>query len=528
MQHPSSRKRRRKPKAQLSQAQRAEIVQLHAFYGTRQIAQRVGWSRKIVRRTLEEEGCLSVPQAQRQSLLDPFRELIESKVGKRLTVSRILREIRAEGYSGGRTILAHLVRALLAEQSLPPAKKVKCRFETPPGEEMQIDWSPYDVLIAGVRTTVHALGVLLCASRKLWLHFYRHERQPILLEGLASAFQYFGGCTLRCVFDNLATAVLGRYGPDRKVIWHPTFLDFARHYGFDPFACEVRDPDRKGKKEKSFRLVGDDFLKGSQFDSLDDLNQRLMVWLDETPEAANQRLHGTTGVVPNRAFEAERELLIPLPEKRFPVYEQVIREVDQDATVSIAGKCYVVPDCFATRRSVGVRLFAEHFELIDPQGQVGFSRRYAPETDPRKLIIDQTAQATRRRRPRGDGKRLVDAFAQRFANLVPFLTGLQLRMKGLAPVHVRALLRLSQRYGEDAFIQAVTRAQEYHRFDAHAVERILERHATPLDDELLAPLGGVGAVLLGDLDPGSLDTYAHLDSAAPSRDQEDTEDHHGT
>ena len=52
----------------------------------------------------------------------------------------------------------------------------------------------------------------------------------------------------------------------------------------------------------------------------------------------------------------------------------------------------MVPDRFASR-SAAVRLFAEHFELLDPKGQVAFSRRYAPETDPRKLIIDETAQA---------------------------------------------------------------------------------------------------------------------------------------
>lgn len=518
----SSRKRRRRPRAQLSQEQRDEIVGLHRFYGTRRIAQRVGWSRKIVRRVLSEEGCLSeiTPTA---SLLDPFRKTIETKVGKGLTVSRILREIHAEGYRGGRTILADLVRSLRAETS-PRAKPVKRRFETSPGEEMQVDWSVYKVLIAGVLTTVHALGVLLCASRKLWLHFYRHERQPILLEGLASAFQYFGGCALRCVFDNLATAVLGRYGPDPKVLWHPTFLDFARHYGFDPFACQVRDADRKGKKEKSFRLVEDDFLKGSEFDSFEDLNQRLMVWLDQTPGAGNQRVHGTTGLVPNQAWENERELLIPLPEKRFPVYEQQIRQVDEDGTVSIAGRCYVAPSRFGRRRSVMVRLYSEHFELVDSKGEVGFSRRYAPQSDPRKLILDETAQATRQRRPRGDGKRLVDAFAKRFPALVPFLTGLQLRMKGLAPVHVRALLRLAESYGEEAFHQAVTRALGYRRFDAHAVGRILERHATLLDDEPLAPLGGVGAVLLGDVETGSLDSYAHLDTT-PAHDEEDD---HGT
>src|SRR3972149_6543948 len=147
-------------------------------------------------------------------------------------------EIRAQGYSGARSILARKVRILQQKLALAPTKTVKRRFETRPGEEMQIDWSPYRIPIAGVLRTVHALGCLLCASRKLWVHFYRDERQPTLLEGLASSFEYFQGCTLRLVLDNMATAVLGRYGADGKPLWHPRFLDFARHYGFDPFACQ--------------------------------------------------------------------------------------------------------------------------------------------------------------------------------------------------------------------------------------------------------------------------------------------------
>jgi len=194
---------------------------------------------------------------------------------------------------------------------------------------MQIDWSPFRVLIAGAFTVVHVLGCLSCASHKLWVHAYLNERQPTLLEALASAFEYFQGCCLRLVLDNMATAVLAHYGPDSKPIWHPHFLDFARHYGFEPFACAVRDADRKGKKEKSFRLVWDDFLKGSEFDSLEDLNRRLKIWLDETPEVGNQRVHGTTRLVPNQQWLSERQFLIQLPDKRFPVYEQSVRVVEQ-------------------------------------------------------------------------------------------------------------------------------------------------------------------------------------------------------
>jgi len=516
----------------LSPETRKEIIRLHAFYGSREIARRVGYSRKIVRRVLCEQGALPPPErTAKGSKLDPFRATIEEKVEKDLTVSRILREIREQGYSGGRTILADYVRTVRAKQGLRPHKTVKRRFETRPGEEMQIDWSPFRVPIAGIPTVIHVLGCHLCASRKLWVHAYRNERQPTLLEALASAFEYFQGCCLRLVLDNMATAVLAHSGPDGKPIWHPHFLDFARHYGFEPFACAVRDADRKGKKEKSFRLVWDDFLKGSEFDSLEDLNRRLKIWLDETPETGNQRIHGTTRLVPNQQWLSEKQLLIQLPEKRFPVYEQGVRLVDDDATLSIDGTCYTVPSSVAGR-SVAVRLFAEHFEVLNSHHQVIFSRLYAPLADKGKLLIDPTHYATDTRRQRtGGGNRLDEAFLRRFPSLSPFVSGLQLRMNRLTPIHIRHLLRLAESYGEEALIAAVSRAQEYRRFDARAVERILQRNYPLPDGSPLAPLSGIGPMLLGEVEPGSLDDYGRFDGNPNSPEHDhtnDSEENHGS
>jgi len=296
-------------------AVRDEILRLHPHYGTREIGKRLDppLSRKIVQRVLREAGLLEGEPTTKPSRLAPFRTQIEELVDKDLTTTRILREIRALGYSGGRTILAKHVEKLRIRKDLVPNKQVKRRFETKPGEEMQIDWSPYQVKIGGRLTKVRAFGCLLCYSRKLFIAFFKDERRSTLLEALARAFEYFGGCTLRVVLDNMSTAVLGRIGPNREPLWDPRFLDFAKHYGFEPFACAVADPDRKGKKEKSFRLVEDDFVKGSEFDSWDDLERRAKVWADETPEEGNLRVHGTTGLVPDQVWLSEGELLIQLP-----------------------------------------------------------------------------------------------------------------------------------------------------------------------------------------------------------------------
>lgn len=502
---------------------REEILRLQEKnYGTREIAKRVGLSRRRVRDFLEEARPASPPPAvspsqQKASLLDPYRERIRCLVGDGLTASRILREIRGEepekGYRGGKTILVDYVRKLRAEVAPTTTKKVRKRFETKPGEEVQVDWSPYDVSIGGEIVRVHALGVLLCWSRKLYLGFFRDERQSSLLEGLSEAADYFQGVADRWVLDNMATAVCGRIGPDRKVLWNARFAEFAEHMGFDAFACLPGDPDRKGKKEKSFRLVEDDFLTGTKFDSWADLLARRAKWLDGTPKTANLRKHGTTGRVPNEAWEEEKKFLSALPGSPFPVHEDEGREVDEDSTISVGSTKYTVPSYLANT-TVAVRLFAHHFEVVDRQGRVAMKRAFVEAEQKGVLQIDPTHYATLPKRSRDrSARRLDEAFVARFPGLAPLVDGLKVRMKGLAPVHLRELVRLAERFGEPAFLVAAERAQSFRRFDASAVRSILEAAHPIAEGELaLEPLGrGTGPVILGEVDEASLDDYRRLD-----------------
>ncbi|HOY81915.1 MAG TPA: IS21 family transposase [Rhodoglobus sp.] len=508
--------RRKTP--EIPQEIRDEIASLKKQgYGKRKIAERIGHSSKEVAKVLRAEGLLP-PPAPAASKLEPFHAEIVPRVQKGLTTSRILREIRGLGYQGGRTILATHVATLRTSLTLLPKSPTKRRFETAPGEETQIDFSPYSVRIAGRLVRVHAFAVLLCFSRKLYLRFFREERTSTVLEGLVGAFEYFDGVTLRVVMDNMTAAVLGRVGKDREVLWQPRLLDCARHYGFEPVACAVRDPDRKGKDEKIFRLVEDDFVRGSEFESWEDLECRCGVWLDQTPGAGNLRVHGTTRRVPNEVWEQEeRALLIRLPEARFVTCENEVREVDRDSTLSVRGTRYTVP-CTLAGSCVAVRLFADHFEVLDRQQRVAFARRYVPDSQKGTLIIDPTHYATMSRRPKGQSPgRLDESFTRRFPDLAPLVDGLKRRYKTLAHIQLRALLRLCDRYGQDDFMAAARRAQEYRRFDAGAVERILESDC-PLPPESAgpAPLDGAGPALLGEVEPPSLDSFKGLDEADAS------------
>jgi len=138
------------------------------------------------------------------------------------------------------------------------------------------------------------------------------------------------------------------------------------------------------------------------------------------------------------------------------------------------------------------------------------SQRYVDPSFPGKLVIDPTHYAAVGKRSREGDLKLDQAFLRRFPDLGPLVDGIKLRMKGIATVHLRALLRMADAYGRDAFLAAARKAQEYHRSSAHAVKLILERDF-PLPPDDLTPGTGIGPMLLGEVDEADLDEYAHLD-----------------
>src|SRR5207237_4246256 len=83
-----------------------------------------------------------------------------------------------------------------------------------------------------------------------------------------------------------------------------------RHYGYLPRACKPYRAKTKGKVERPFRYIREDFFLGRSFRNLDDLNMQFHQWLDQV---ANVRVHATTRRVVAGHFAEERPSLQPLP-----------------------------------------------------------------------------------------------------------------------------------------------------------------------------------------------------------------------
>ena len=88
----------------------------------------------------------------------------------------------------------------------------------------------------------------------------------------------------------------------------------------------------KGKVERPFSYIRQDFFLGRSFRDLVDLNAQLVDWLDTV---ANVRLHGTTQRIVAEAFAAEQPELQALPDHRFDAVLKLERRVSHDGFVAI-------------------------------------------------------------------------------------------------------------------------------------------------------------------------------------------------
>ena len=293
--------------------------------------------------------------------------------------------------------------------------------------------------------------------------------------------------------------------------WHPTFLDFARHYGFEPSVGRPGHKERRGKVERPFHYLEHDFLAGRAFASWDDLNTQCRQWLDTV---ANVRVHGTTRRRVDEAFAEEQPCLIAVPTLRYPAAREETRTIQKDGYIPVDGSYYPVPAALGDAGDVSIRIDPAHVQILDAAGAVVATHR-VPEAPTRLPAPAPPPGVPRLARSRPIQEA---AFLARFPDAHAFLEGLARRMSTLTPIHLRALDALVDLYGVEAVQHALAHAAAYRNFNARAVERILQRaHPTVVPEPALGALSprpeAFGA--LDDIDSGSPHDYT-LDAMPPT------------
>jgi len=300
------------------------------------IAREVGYSEKTVRKWLKAEQPPRYPKRpNRPGKLDLYREYIMQRMAEGVfNCVVLLAEIRAQGYEGGYTILKEFVAPFRRQFQVQAVR----RFETDPGQQVQVDWAYLGrFLLDGRWQKVWVFVMVLGYSRMMTAMCVTSMDLETLLLCHQLGFDRLGGVPREALYDNMKTVTTGRDGSGHPV-WQRRFLEFALHYGFRPQVHRPYHPRSKGKVEKAVDYLKHNFCAGRTFTDLGDLNAQLQNWLDGV---ANIRVHGTTNERPIDRWSQED--LQPLPLRPFDVRVRFPRQVSRDGFCSYLGVLYSVP-----------------------------------------------------------------------------------------------------------------------------------------------------------------------------------------
>ncbi|MCC4300309.1 IS21 family transposase, partial [Aurantimonas coralicida] len=328
------------------------------------IARATGADRKTVRKYIERglEAPAYGPRKPRQAVIDPFTAYLCERLTRYpgLTGSRLFRELKDRGYGGGYTAVTDFLRDI---RPVAGEQGFEVRFETPPGEQAQVDFAQFQVVFTDEPTTpriVWLFSMVLGFSRFIWARFVVHQDLPTVLRCHAAAFDALGGAPREVLYDRMKTAVIGE-AETGGIVYNRALVDLARHYGFHPRACKPYRAKTKGKVERPFRYIRENFFLARSFRNLEDMNGQLRHWLDTV---ANLRRHATTRRIVSEAFAEERASLRSLPLAPFRSVLKLERRISREGMVSVGGNFYSVPDA-TKRRTVEVHTLADEVRIFE-------------------------------------------------------------------------------------------------------------------------------------------------------------------
>jgi len=345
----------------ISRALEAEILRLHHAEGwpVGTLARQLHVHHSTVRRVLGQAGIAAAHQSTRPQMIDRFVPFIQETLARypTLRASRLYRMVRERGYPGApdhfRAIVARLRPREVAEAYL--------RLRTLPGEQGQIDWAHFGRFVVGrARRPLMAFVMVLSYSRHLFVRFYLSATMASFLDGHVQAFSFFNAVPRTLLYDNLRSAVLERIHD--AIRFHPTLLELAAWYHFQPRPVALARGNEKGRVERSIRFVRERFFAARRFADMADLNAQALEWCAN--EAAERACPQDRTRSVRACFEEEQPRLLSLPTEPFPCQERLIVRAGKTPYVRFDLNDYSIPHTHV-RRSLQLLATLDTVRVLD-------------------------------------------------------------------------------------------------------------------------------------------------------------------
>jgi transposase len=441
----------------------------------REISRALKISRNTVRRVLRQKPA----KTPASSALDPALVAVLPELYRRCKGNGVrIRELLKEAYDI--EIAYSTLTSLLREQQLREPKRRSGSYTFGPGEEMQHDTSPHRLELGGKPLTAQCASLILAYSRLLFMQYYplftRFEAKAFLTEAL----RFFDGACPRCIVDNTHVVVASGSGPDAIIA--PEMVAFGEIFGMTFVPHAIKHSDRKGRIERPFAYIENNFLAGRTFSDWADLNDQARTWCEKTANATPKRRLGMTA---QAAFVMEKPNLLPLPPYIPAVTQIQYRIVDTQGYIHLDTNRYSVPERLLGKQ-VSVHKRPEQVLIFAGQHLVAEHPRLTGKRHTDHLIKSHHTSLQRGKTPSGPSTQ-ERALTGHEPLLDQYVAALKQRAPGRGVGRLRRLLELKRTYPAEPFLAAIKQALHYGLFDLVRLERlILDKVAGDffhLDDE---------------------------------------------
>jgi transposase len=323
----------------------------------RQILQETGMHWLTLKKILEHSqppGCRQ-QQPRRETKLGPYLERLRQILKgdramprkQRHTAKRIWERLRAEGFSGGYTVVKDAVRELTQRQ-----QEVFVPLVHYPGEA-QVDFGHALVKVNGQLRKVAFFVMAPPYSDAAFVMAFEWECTETFWEGHVQACAFFGGVPRRITYDNSKVAVSQIMGRKRRLT--QGVLQLKSHYLFDHHFCQVARGNEKGVVEGLVKFTRlNFFVPVPQVRDLDQLNADLR---QRCLEDRQRRLRGQPAPKEQLLLEDQKAFL-PLPATRFEACRKVSTTASSLSLVRFDRNDYSVPVALGALSDRGQRLLS--------------------------------------------------------------------------------------------------------------------------------------------------------------------------
>ncbi len=420
---------------------------------------------RTIAKWLEQEKYTPRKSARKAYKLEPFKTDIVAMLERHpYTAKQVFQRIEEGlGYDGSYSTVKKYVRKVRPKRS--PAY-LKLSFS--PGECAQVDWGSFgSVNVGETRRRLSFFVMVLCYSRMMYVEFTVSQTMEHFLSCHQNAFHYFGCCPSRIMVDNLKSAVLRRI-VGQAPVFNPKYLDFAKHYGFEISACNVRKGNEKGRVESGVGYVKKNLLNGWEISDFKVVGPSCRQWLDSI---ANVRIHGETRKKPTELFVEEKPRLKPLPKNLYDVANISQVRASSQFRVTLDTNRYSVPAEYAgsdiTLKSYPDRLCMYYQKELIARHKRSYDRYQDFENPdhPKELLAHRKKACNQKIKLRF---LKLSSKAQDYYN--------ELEKRRMNPLHhLRKIVALSEIYGCEPVARALDDAFVFQAFSCEYIANLLEQ-----------------------------------------------------